>query len=344
MKQLKIWMSVGTIVLAGCTSGPKNTNTTQGNSQVRVKVQKLETGSGSTASSYIGTIEESAMIPLSFLITGSIEKVLVDEGQSVSKGQLLAVLNSESYQNAYQISLSKEKQAQDAFNRLDSVYKKGSLPEVKYIEIVTGLDQARSFARMSEKNLRDSKLYAPTSGMIGKRMIEPGMSIVPGNPVFQLVKIEKVKVSIPVPENEIVGIRKGQKAQVRVSAIGDQSFEGEVTEIGVLSNLFSHTYSVKVELDNPQGSLKPGMVCEATINNPTMTNRIIVPLSAVQQTGNGMKYVFIAGNGTVTKRTVQTGALVNTGVVIKNGLSVGDLLIIEGYQKIDQNSSIQIIR
>ncbi len=343
-KQFLIGFPLAAILLTGCNSGGKNTQTADVNQAVKVQVQEIGIKSGNTNQSYIGTIEESVLVPLSFLITGSVEKVLVDEGQSVSKGQLLAVLNSESYQNAYQIALSKEKQAQDAFNRLDSVYKKGSLPEVKYVEIVTGLEQARSLARISEKNLKDSKLYAPTSGMIGKRMIEPGMSIVPGNPVFQLVKIEKVKVSIPVPENEIVGISKGQKAQVRVSAIGDQSFEGEVKEIGVLSNLFSHTYSVKVELNNPQGNLKPGMVCEATINNPAMTSQIVVPLSAVQQTGNGKKYVFIASNGIVTKRTVQTGSLVNTGVVIKNGLSVGDLLIIEGYQKIDQNSTIQIIR
>ena len=344
MKHLLIGLSLGAFLLTGCTSGTHNTQNIGSNQAVKVKTQKLETNSGSAGQSYIGTIEESVSVPLSFLVAGSVEKVLVDEGQSVAKGQLLAVLNSENYQNAYQIALSKAKQAQDAFDRLDPVYKKGSLPEIKYVEIQTGLEQAKSMASMSEKNIKDCKLYAPTSGMIGKRMIEPGMNIIPGNPVLQLVKIEKVKVSIPVPENEITGIAKGQKVQVRVSAIGGQSFEGEVKEIGVLSNPLSHTYTVKVELNNPDGMLKPGMVCEAAISNPAIENRIVVPLSAVQQNSNGEKYVFIANSGKAEKRAVETGSLVSNGVVVKNGLSSGDLLITEGYQKINQNTTIEIMK
>lgn len=344
MKQFFIGLPVAVILLAGCNTGTKNSQTDHLNQVVKVKILKIGATSGEENRSYIGTLEESVSIPLSFLVTGNIEKVLVEEGQSVSKGQLLAVLNSESYQNAYQISLSKAKQAQDAFDRLDAVYKKGSLPEVKYVEIQTGLEQARSMASISEKNLKDCKLYAPASGMIGKRMVEPGMSIVPGNPVFQLVKIEKVKVGIPVPEKEITAITKGQKVQVRVSAIGEQLYEGEVKEIGVLSNLLSHTYTVKVELNNPQGTLKPGMVCEATISNPSITGRIVVPLSAVQLRGNGEKYVFVANSGKAEKRTVETGPLVSKGVVITKGLSTGDQLITEGYQKIGDNSAIEIIR
>lgn len=344
MRKFIIGLPVGAILLSACHSGEPEKHISDANQAVKVKVQEIGTHPATAGQSYIGTIEESVSVPLSFLTAGMVEKVLVEEGQSVSKGQLLAVLNSESYQDAYQIALSKARQAQDAFDRLDPVYKKGSLPEVKYVEIQTGLEQARSLASMSEKNLKDCKLYAPASGLIGKRMVEPGMSMIPGNPVFKLVKIDKVNVIIPVPENEISGIVKGQKVQVMVSAIGGQAYEGTVKEIGVLSNPLSHTYTVKVELNNPEGILKPGMVCEASISNPTVTNRIVVPLSSVQLSGNGEKYVFLAGNNTVTKRTVETGPLVSNGVVITKGLSAGDLLITEGYQKINQNSAIEIIR
>lgn len=87
---------------------------------------------------------------------------------------------------------------------------------------------ANSTVLISKKNLDDCKLFAPTSGIIGRRILQPGMSVLPGDPVFQLVKIEKVNANVPVPENEIAGIKKGQKAQVHVSALGDQLFEGEV--------------------------------------------------------------------------------------------------------------------
>ncbi len=346
VNRLLFCLSIGAMGMAGCNSGPQKPVLSEAEQSVPVKVRVLETGAGSKESSYIGTIEESVSVPLCFLISGNVEKVLVEEGQDVSKGQLLAVLNDESYQNAYQIALSKQKQAEDAFNRLESVYKKGSLPEVKFMDIQTGLEQARSMAAIAGKNLKDSKLYAPSSGTIGKRMIEPGMGIIPGNPVFQLVRIEKVNVKIPVPENEIAGIRKGASVQIKVSALGDQEFEGKVTEVGVLSNPLSHTYAVKAELANPEKTARPGMVCKAVIRNPQLSSRLVIPLSCVQSDASGEKFVFVADqhSNQALKKVVETGSLVSNGVVIKSGLSQGDWLITEGYQKINDHSSIQIIR
>ena len=349
MKTIKLltrFISGGAILLSGCTSGTKDQDMSVASQPLKVKVTEIGSTDAASNPSYIGTIGESQAIPLSFLTSGTVEKVMVDEGQRVRKGQLLAVLNDENYRNTWQIASSKESQTQDAFNRLEPVYKKGSLPEIKYIEIKTGLEQARSMASMAEKSLKDCKLYAPTDGMIGKRMIEPGMSIIPGNPSFRLVKIEKVKVSFPVPENEITGIVKGQKTSIRVSAIGDRQFEGSVDEIGVLSNPLSHTYMVKVILDNPDNLLKPGMVCSVQLSNPELTNRIIIPMSAVQLDPKGDKFVYTANTGTgkAEKKPVVAGPLTGNGVVITGGLVNGDLLITDGYQKITENSLIQILR
>lgn len=346
LKQLLSWLPVGAILFAGCTSGVQNKESENQQGAIRVKVQQIGTNAGNAAQSYIATIEESVLVPLSFLTAGTVDKVLVGEGQSVSQGQLLAVLNSDYAQNSYQIALSKQNQAQDAYNRLEPVYRKGSLPEVKFVEIQTGLEMAKSAVLMSKKNLADCKLYAPTSGIIGKRMLEPGMSILPGITAFRLVKIEKVNANVPVPENEIASMKKGQIAEVQASALGDQKFEGEVKEIGVLSNPLSHTYMLKIELNNPNKKLRPGMVCKVVISNSSLENRIIVPLSAVQIDGNGGKYVFIANSSTgkAMKKSVEVGPLNHNGVVINSGLSANDLLITEGFQKINENSTIQIVR
>jgi membrane fusion protein (multidrug efflux system) len=348
MKQLGCWLSVVTIVCMGfgCTSRNEKIYIADAGQPVKVKVQPIAANSESTEQPYIGTIEEFQSVPLSYLISGTVEKVPANEGQYIEKGQLLAVLDNESYKNAWQIVLSTEKQAQDAYDRMEPVYKKGSLPEIKYIEVKTGLEQARSIAAIAKKNLDDCNLYAPESGMIGKRMIEPGMSVVPGGPIFQLVKIEKVKVRIPVPENEIAGITKGQKAALTVSALNNQKFEGEITEIGVLSNVLSHTYTVKVELENPGKAMKPGMVCKVSLSHSTAPERIVVPASAVQVGGDGSRYVFVADaqNDKALTRPVVTGSFARNGIMIREGLAPGDLLIIEGYQKLNGNSTIQIIQ
>ena len=349
MKQLnKIirWMPIVAILITGCNPNLQNQTSENKLDAVRVKVLQVGTSTSNTEPSYVATIEESVLIPLSFLTLGTVDKVLVGEGQTVTQGQLLAVLNNKNHENAYQIALSKENQAQDAYNRLEPVYQKGSLPEVKFVEIKTGLEMAKSAVLIAKKNLDDCRMYAPTSGVIGKRMLEPGMSVLPGNPVFRLVKIEKVNANVPVPENEISTMKKGQKAHIHVSALGNRQFEGEIKEIGVLSNPLSHTYMVKVELINPEKVLKPGMVCKVTIGTSSLENRIIVPVSAIQIDSNGKKFVFVANPNTnkAVKKPVEVGPLHYNGVVISSGLKTNDLLITEGYQKINENTTIQIVR
>ncbi|MDP4278590.1 MAG: efflux RND transporter periplasmic adaptor subunit, partial [Bacteroidota bacterium] len=177
------------------------------------------------------------------------------------------------------------------------------------------------------------------------RLIEPGMSVIMGNPVINLVKIETLKVTVPIPENEIAGISKGQTAIIRISALGDEVFQGKIAEIGVLSSLITHTYPIKINLKNQGGKIKPGMVCNVTIQSKALQQRIVIPMSAVQTDGEGNKYVFVAdSNGTkAMRRSVHTGPIVSNGVVITEGLESGDKVIVEGNQKIDERSTIKLL-
>ena len=105
MKQLGFYVLL-MLFFSGCSIGDQKRNTVCADQSVKVKIQKLETNSGSTGQSYIGTVEESVSVPLSFLTSGTVEKVMAEEGQSIKKGQLLAVLDDESYQNAYKVAMS----------------------------------------------------------------------------------------------------------------------------------------------------------------------------------------------------------------------------------------------
>ena len=335
------------ILLAGCSnSKTKTTKPGEYNRVTRVKVQKVESTSLGESQSYVGTVEASVSIPLSFLTNGTAEKVFVSEGQFVKKGQLLAVLDNESYRNIYQAALAKEEQAQDAYNRMEPLYKKGSLPAIKYVQVKTGLEQARSSAKVARKQLKNCKLYAPADGYIGKKIIEPGMSVIPDNTVFKLVKINKINVNVPIPENQISAIKKGEPVSIQVAALDNRKYAGKVTEIGVLANPLSHTYMIKVELPNPGNALKPGMICQVDIRIPSLSNRILVPMSAIQIQGNGQKFVYVADpvKNIAVHKDVTIGEMVNDDVVIKSGLSKGALLITEGYQKINDGSSIKIIK
>lgn len=310
-----------------------------------VKVQKIEIRQENLANAYIGIVEESVSVPVSFLTIGQVEKVYAIEGQKIRKGQLLAELDNSNYLSMYQMSLAKEKQALDAFTRLSDLYKSGSLPEIKYIEIQTGVDQARSATQIALKNMNDCKLYAPMDGIIGKRSIEPGMSVIPAITIFKLIKIDKVYIKVSVPENEISSIKTGDKAEIIVTALNYQQFEGSIEEKGVMSNPLSHTYEIKIGLSNPEEMLLPGMVCKVIIQNNSSSDRVVVPSNVIQIDKYGQKYVYVVDTNTnkAKIRYVKVGSPYRNGVIITTGLQAGDQLIVEGYQKVSENTSIQIV-
>lgn len=330
--------------LTGCNS--KNEQLLSTEQGFPVKVQKVEFSKEDDQNYYIGIVEESVSVPVSFLTIGQVEKVYVTEGQKIKKGQLLAVLNNNNYQSMYEIALAKEKQADDAYNRLSDLYKKGSLPEIKYIEIQTGVDQARSATQIALKNMDDCKLYAPMDGVIGKRSIEPGMSVMPAITVFKLVKIDKVYIKVSIPENEISKIKAGNSTKISVTALDNEQFEGKIEEKGVMASLLSHTYDIKIGLGNPEEKLMPGMVCKVAIYNNTSVDQVVVPSNVIQTDKNGQQYVFIAEANTnkVMKKYVKVGAPYRNGVIITSGLQTDDQVIIEGYQKVSENTTIQIVK
>lgn len=340
-----IALSVLSSVLPGCKKNEKQQSEKVDTAQT-VSVEQVSLNAENAIKSYVGIIQEKVSIPLSFLASGSVLQVYVSEGQAVHRGQLLALLNGASYRSSLNAALAKRRQAQDAYNRLSVIYKKGSLPEVKMVEVETGLAETQSFVQIAKKNLQDCRLYAPTDGVIGKRMIEPGMNAIPGNPVFNVLKINVVYAVASIPENEIAQIHIGQSASVVVSALGNKQFEGRVTEKGVEANPMSHTYDVKIAISNEKRSLRPGMVCNVVMTRKAV-KQISAPFQSVMTDGQGQRYVFVYNKktGKAEKRTVGIGSLCGNGdVEVVSGLSDGDILIVEGYQRINENTPVKIIR
>ncbi|MDR1023095.1 MAG: efflux RND transporter periplasmic adaptor subunit [Prevotellaceae bacterium] len=307
---------------------------------------EVAAGQAAGGKSYVGTVEESAAVSLAFSLMGTVEEVFVQEGQRVHKGQLLAALNAATSENSYQVSLAKLRQAQDAYDRLTKVHENGSLPDIKLVEVEAGLLQAKSMAAIAKKNLEDCKLYAPRDGVMAERNVEAGGSVIPAQAAFRLVSVDKVFVKIPVPENEIGSIAEGQAAHVTVAALGNAAFSGKVEIKGVSANAASHTYEAKIGVNNRAGAshalplLLPGMVCKVTLAGSSGAAEIVVPNRAVQIAADGRQYVWLAKGGIAKRRFVKTGNLTDSGIAIAEGLSAGDSLIIEGFQKVSEGTKI----
>jgi RND family efflux transporter MFP subunit len=326
---------------AGCSNNSNGES--QNNKVINVEVQQVKATDQNQSLSYSGTIEESESIPLSFSTVGSVSRVLVSDGDIVRKGQLLAELNTETFKNAYELSQASLKQAEDAYNRLLPMFKNGNLPEIKLVEVETGLQQAKSATAISKKNLDDCKLYSPVDGVVGKRTIDPGMSAIPNFTSINIVKIEKVFAKVPISESEISSIRQGQQATIKIAALNNTEFTGKVEEIGTLADPIAHTYKIKIGIANKNRSIKPGMICNVLIDKKNETNGLFVPSRSVLVDEKGSSFVYTIKNNTATRKNVKTGKLMQNGVEITEGLDSGEQIVVTGQNKLVDNSLVKII-
>ncbi len=321
-------------------SGKKDEN--QAIRAVPVKVVKVSELSYINSRNYVGTVEAVSSSSLSFEVMGNVSKVFVTEGENVQKGKLLATLDKATLQNSYNASLASLKEAQDAYNRMKSLYDNGSLPEMKWVEVQSKLQQAVSMEQISRKSLKDAGLYAPFSGVISSKSIEPGMNVMPGIEVMQLADISTVNIKIAVPEKEISRVNKGQQAEVMVGALGDKLFTGVVSEKGIAANPLAHTYEVKIKLNNTSHELMPGMVCKVGVHSHETEAGIVLPNHTVQLQPDGKKFVWVVKGNAASQRMVSTGELTTQGVVITAGLQPGDEVIVSGNQKVSEGTKIAI--
>ncbi|MBK5202688.1 MAG: efflux RND transporter periplasmic adaptor subunit [Prolixibacteraceae bacterium] len=332
-----IVLGIGILFIAGCSGKAKQAEI----SPAVVKTVSVISSPTARSRSYVGIVEESYGSMLSFATMGTVSYVNLDEGARVVKGQVLAEIDNTSASNAHEIALSTLNQAKDAYKRLSALYKKGSLPEIKYIDIQTKLNEAQSSEKISRKVLSDCVLRAPFSGYIASRKIDEGNYVMPLSGCFKIVKLDQIYVKLSVPEKEIMKISIGDKVPFTVAALGDKEFSGTVKEKGVQANILSHTYTVKLTLLNTNHDLLPGMVCSASICTTEKDSAVVLPQVAVMLDFNGLKYVWMAKDSKSEKRMIVTAGVNSKGVIVTGGLKVGEKVIVEGMDKVSEGTKIK---
>lgn len=325
--------------IQGCSSG---TSQPEKSAAIFVRTEIVRETENMNILSYTGVVEGMSSVALSFSAPGTIERMLVSEGDPVAKGQLIARLDPTSAQNMLNVAESSLKQAQDGYERLKSIHEKGSLPEVQMVDIETKLNQAQSGFNIARKNLEDCSLYAPIGGVVGRKMAESGEIAVPGKAVITLMDISSVKVSFSVPENEISLIPSSGESVITVSALGGKQFTGKKVMKNVVANPVSHTYQASVTVPNPVRDLLPGMVCSITLLNQTPDAGIIIPIEVVMTSSDGRRFVWCNENGTARRRFIETGKARGNGVEVTRGLSDGDVIVTEGFHKISEGDNISV--
>lgn len=330
----------GISLATGCKQ--ENKEGTAGKTPVAVRTEKAEMRQVDGTQCFSGTVEEENGSALSFLTGGTIEQIHVSEGEMVERGQLLAMVDETSLRHAYEATLATRRQAEDAYGRMKQLHDSNSLPEMQWVEVQSKLKQATAAEQIAQKSLEDSRLYAPFSGFVSTKMAEVGQNVVPGMPVLKLVKIDRVKVKMSVPENEIATIKKGEKVTIHVPALAGRTFTGVIQEKGVAAHPLSRSYDVKALVNNVRHELLPGMVCNASLGEAGSGQpAIVLPLHVICMDSDNRPFVWMAVHGKATKRFVGIGKQTASGTIITEGLEGGEDIIVEGQQKVSEGMDIK---
>lgn len=327
------------LILVGCQN--KTVIDSVNNKVTKVKIMQVSDSKLTLSKRYSGTVEESTGTSLSFSVPGTINKVCVKTGDRVVKGQIIASVDTTVIKSSYNAAKAALDQAQDAYNRLKLLHDEKSLADIKWVDIQSKLQQAQAMERMAKKNLKDCYLRAPFNGVVAEKKMETGQNVVPGIPVAKIVTMQQIKVNVSVPEDDIKDIQIGDKAVLRLQSDGDGFIEGSVVEKAVVANPLSRSYEVKISVDNKDNKLLPGMVTETYITGSNNEiSGVILPANVIQIDERNNNFVWINNGGKASKRFVTCGLYTAEGIVISEGISKGDEVIISGQQKVSEGSAI----
>jgi len=308
----------------------------------RVKTQVVSSGIVDNAQTYVGIIEECEATAVSFTGMGVVRRMLVNEGQTVGCGQLIAEMDDTQARSLLAGAEAQMTQADDAFERYKMLHDNGSLPEVQWVEIQSKVAQAKSQLEVAKKNLTDCRLTAPVSGIVGKKLIGAGETALPSQAVVSILDVSTVKVKVAIPEAEIGGINTNTPTSIKVEAV-DGSYKGGKIEKGVAADALTHTYDIRINVANEGRRLLPGMVASVRFisDGSQAVSRRMIPVMAVQRNADGNLFVWTVDQQKKAHRTtVAIGQTEGNYVLIKEGLNMGDRIITEGYQKLSEGTKV----
>ena len=333
-----ILMLLGVMLICSCTSKKEQ----ETKAPTRVKTQVVSPGMVDNAQTYVGIVEEREATAVSFTGMGVVKRMLVNEGQTVSKGQLIAEMDDTQARNLLTGAEAQMTQANDALARYKMLHDNGSLPEVQWVEIQSKVAQAKSQLEVSKKNLADCRLTAPVSGIIGKKLIGTGETALPSQAVVSILDISTVKVKVAVPEAEIGGLNATTPTNISVEAING-SFQGGRIEKGVQADALTHTYDIRINVANGDRKLLPGMVASVRFvsDGSQAIGSKMVSVTAVQKKSDGSLFVWtVDKDSTAHRTTVTIGQTQGNYVRVIDGLSIGDRIATEGYQKLSEGTKV----
>ncbi len=290
-----------------------------------------------------GNIEAWTTLSLLSKLNGTVEEVLVREGQLVKKGDILARIEAGDYRIAMERAKSAYDLAKAEYERDKAIYAKGVIPTAELDTNKSGMETARADYENAKLQLSRCTVTAPMNGIVRKVDAKIGLQLAIGDPLAEILEIDRLKAVVGIPESEVSAVRGLGTVDIKLQALEDRTISGKVHFLSSSPETVARLFRLELAIDNPDGEILPGMFIRADLVKKAVPDAIVIPFYSVISRNNE-QYVFIEKNGVVEKKTIKLGIMEKWLVQVTEGLSAGDELLVEGHRDVEDKQKVKVVK
>lgn len=288
-----------------------------------------------TTTSTLEAYDEADVTPR---VSGIIENVLVEEGDRVEQGQVIAELDKERFEQAVQQVAAELRGVRQELERMREMASRQMASADAVERLQANYDALNARLRLAQIDLEAATIRAPINGVISQRYAKTGNLVQQHSrqSLFHIVDLSRLQATIHVPERDIHNVSVGQNVLLDLS---HNQVEASVSRISPAVDRVAGTFRVMVDIDNPQHLLRAGMFARVQLQYARFDNTLRVPQYALVQL-DGQQYVYVVETGIAKRRAVHTGVRQGEWIQIIDGISEGDAIVVTGQNNLNDNAPV----
>ena len=290
-----------------------------------------------------GSIKPWTRLQLMSKLGGTITDVLVQDGDRVQKGDVLAHIESKDYEIALTRAEAAYKLAKSEYDRDKSIYDKGVIPASTLDANKTSMQTAMADYENAKLLYSRTTVTSPMDGIIRRMDAKIGLQLSVGDPIAEILEIDRLKGVIGIPESDVLAVRKLDEVEISIQALNNKKISAKVHFLSPSPETIARIYNLELEIDNKSADIFSGMFIRADIVKETFHNSIAVPFYSVISR-NDEQFVYVEENGIAKKRHVRLGIMEKWMVQITDGLQAGDKLLVEGHRDVENNQPVKVVQ
>ena len=292
-----------------------------------------------------GTVKADQTIELHAEMGGTVTAILVKEGQNVSKGQILATLDSDVIDNSVLQLNTQLALATTTYERQARLWEQNIGSEIQYLQAKAQKEGLENSMKSLRAQARKMKVIAPFSGIIDQIFAKTGELTSPQMPFLRLVNLSSVYVESEVTETYLKSIKKGTEVLLYFSSIGT-SVEASISQVGNFINPNNRSFKTRIDLKNPNNELKANLLADIKIND-FKANGIVIPSRLVQKDRNDKAFVYTIEPKENNHKVIKTYVIETMNYknlsFISEGLSVNSMLVDKGARLVNNNEDVKLV-